>query len=298
MKRTFLSNEEIIDQWDAAVNKRIALDRLAVTCRTTREGMKAKLLELGVTEEELDAVPEKKAPARHYAKRKTPTNAKLDEARARELYDEGKNDHEIGRTLGFSDSTIWAWRKRRGLEANASHGGRPKAMTEELCRRAREMYDAGAHDPDIAEALQVDRQVIFDWRKKNDLPAHPRRYEKKQEGKAMKKDSEQTTERSEPCDPCVEPKRETCDGCGNEGSTAIAPRITMEPRKEPPRRETPEEPKPLSLGELRRYLTEFLPAVLNEAQLDIDGAPVTEFYGFTVTSPNGVPTVDILTRRG
>lgn len=134
----------------------------------------------------------------------------------------------------------------------------------------------------------------------------------------MKKDSEQTTGRPEPCDPCVEPKRETYEGCGNEGSTAIAPRITMEPRKEiaasptccqPGRMvdvwsdpEAPgaeaKEPRPLSLGELRRYLTEFLPAVLNGARLYIDGTPVTEFYGFSVTSPDGVPTVDLLTRRG
>lgn len=293
MKRTFLSNEEIIDQWDAAINKNIALDRLAVACRTTREGMRAKLLELGVTEEEIDAVPEKKAPARHYAKRKTPTNAKLDEERARELYDEGKNDHEIGRTLGFSDSTIWAWRKRRGLEANASHGGRPKAMTEELCRRAREMYDAGAHDPDIAEALQVDRQVIFDWRKKNDLPAHPRRYEIKQEGKAMKKDSEQTTGRSEPCDPCVEPKRETCEGCENEGSTAIAPRITMEPRPEPPR----EADGTMTVARFVSALVHYLSEATAEAELRVNGAPVDEL-GFDIRVKNEQVFVDLLTRRG
>lgn len=156
-------------------------------------------------------------------------------------------------------------------------GGRPATVFDYA--KAREMVGQGVSPTEIALAVNVSRRIVENWMKKNGL--WPRK-----EDKNVKKETEEQAPVAK--DTNVPDK----DG----GKTA--PRITMEPRPEPPQRETPEEPRPLSLGELRRYLTEFLPAVLNEAQLYIDGAPVTEFYGFSVTSPNGVPTVDILTRRG
>lgn len=219
-----LSPEEIIDYWDTAKDKNIALDRLAVVCRTDRAGMRARLLELGVEPEELEAIPQKKmtakAEGRHYSH--------LDKARVREMYDEGKNDYEIAKALGCSTNAIFNWRKKNGLPANA---------------------------------------------------AAPRK------GKAR----ELTTGLSEPCEPCVTPKRESCDGCGNRDSVTVRPqlRIAMEPREE----------KPFTLGALKSYLTSFLPAALNGAALYIDGKPVTEIYGFSITQPDGVATVDILTRR-
>lgn len=171
-------------------------------------------------------------------------------------------------------------------------GGRPATVFDYA--KAREMFAQGASPTEIALAVDVSRRVIENWMKKNGL--WPRK-----EDKSVKKETEGRAPAAK-------------------DAGKAAPRITMEPRPEPPAdraedappriddslkdyrvekpKREPERPRPLSLGELRRYLTEFLPAVLNEAQLYIDGAPVTEFYGFSVTSPNGVPTVDILTRRG
>ena len=137
MKRTFLSNEEIIDRWDAAINKNIALDRLAIACRTDRSGMKAKLRALGVTEEELEAVPTAK-PKRAPDKPDVRKNGRIDPARARELYDAGKNDVEIAAELGTKHGTIYAWRKRNGLKANAAPAFQRKKKEEKTVNKYKE----------------------------------------------------------------------------------------------------------------------------------------------------------------
>ena len=59
----------------------------------------------------------------------------------------------------------------------------------------------------------------------------------------------------------------------------------------------PIEPQHATLGDLKSYLAKFLTPVLDGAQLCIDGQQVREIYGFSVTQPNGLATVDILTRR-
>ena len=137
MKRTFLSNEEIIDRWDAAINKNIALDRLAIACRTDRSGMKAKLRALGVTEEELEAVPTAK-PKRAPDKPDARKNGRIDPARARELYDAGKNDVEIAAELGINHNTVYAWRKRNGLKANAAPAFQRKKKEEKTVNKYKE----------------------------------------------------------------------------------------------------------------------------------------------------------------
>lgn len=141
MKRTFLSNEEIIDQWDAAKNKNVALDRLAVACRTDRSGMKAKLRALGVTEDELEAVPTAK-PKRAPDKPDARKNGRVDPARARELYDAGKNDVEIAAELGTKHGTIYAWRKRNGLKANAAPAFPEKKEDKNVKYKERETENA------------------------------------------------------------------------------------------------------------------------------------------------------------
>lgn len=44
-----------------------------------------------------------------------PSNKKVDDDRARELYDSGLDDKEIGEVMGISPSTIAAWRHRHNL---------------------------------------------------------------------------------------------------------------------------------------------------------------------------------------
>ena len=48
--------------------------------------------------------------------------AELEEAAARALYGQGKNDREIAQALGVSKSCVRNWRKRRGLPPNDSWG--------------------------------------------------------------------------------------------------------------------------------------------------------------------------------
>ena len=55
--------------------------------------------------------------------------------------------------------------------------------------------------------------------------------------------------------------------------------------------------EPMTLGQFRAALTTYLPAALNEALLYLDGAPLMDLYGFSVTTPDGVQVVDLFTRR-
>lgn len=46
---------------------------------------------------------------------RVPSNKKVDDDRARELYDSGLDDKEIGEVMGIAPSTIAAWRHRHNL---------------------------------------------------------------------------------------------------------------------------------------------------------------------------------------
>lgn len=50
-------------------------------------------------------------------KRTAPSNKKVDDDRARELYDNGLDDKEMGEVMGISPSTLAAWRRRHNLPA-------------------------------------------------------------------------------------------------------------------------------------------------------------------------------------
>lgn len=80
---------------------------------------------------------------------------------------------------------------------------------------------------------------------------------------------------------------------------AEAPAGYMAPvPEEQPAAAKEDEDRTLTLGEFRRALSAYLPVVLNEAELYIDGEPILDLYGFSVTTPDGVQVVDLLTRRG
>lgn len=50
---------------------------------------------------------------------------KYDWGRGRALYDQGKNDVEISRELGCGQKTVYRWRRKLGLAANAGPRGKP-----------------------------------------------------------------------------------------------------------------------------------------------------------------------------
>jgi uncharacterized protein YjcR len=47
-----------------------------------------------------------------------------------ELYEQGYNDIQIAEKLYLDRSTIWSWRKRRGLPPNEQAGGVRRCMDE------------------------------------------------------------------------------------------------------------------------------------------------------------------------
>lgn len=91
---------------------------------------------------------------------------KIDIDRARQLYDEGKNDKEIADELKCDRQAIGAWRRRSGLEANAK-GGR-KMITD--WNLGRQLYDEGYSDVAIARLLNTTRNAVYKWRRRNNLP--------------------------------------------------------------------------------------------------------------------------------
>ena len=253
-----LSDVDIIDIWHSATDKAATLDWLAVHCRTTRDGMRKRLDKLECSLPEPE--PEQKT-------RRGGSKPKLDFDAARRLYDEGLTDGKIAKQLGVAPQTVNNWRRREGLPA---HGINPYLEKQ----KAKE----GQQARDEAILASVDAG------KRSEL---------------------------EPCDPC-EPTSPECDACEEKREAAplcpedawasetlhdiyglpVPSHIRMEPREE-----AEPETEPFTLGQLRRYLMQFLPAALNDAALCIDGEAVHEFYGFSVTQPDGVATVDLLTRR-
>lgn len=54
----------------------------------------------------------------------TLSRSRIDETKARALYESGKTDGEIAQELGVTASGVQYWRKRRGLPAKISRGRR------------------------------------------------------------------------------------------------------------------------------------------------------------------------------
>lgn len=93
--------------------------------------------------------------------RKKPT--KINDARARKLYEEGLNDREIGKQCGVSTKAVWLWRTEQQLPPNGKAAIREDWM---------ELYKDGASDYEIAALSGVHRKVVYDWRWRNKLPAN------------------------------------------------------------------------------------------------------------------------------
>lgn len=91
---------------------------------------------------------------------------KVNEARALQLYRQGKNDVEIGRELGMCETTVGAWRRRMGLAVNR-HVYAPRGDQMAL------LYRQGMTDAQIAEEMAVKAKSVARWRSKTGLAPNP-----------------------------------------------------------------------------------------------------------------------------
>ena len=88
--------------------------------------------------------------------------------RMRELYEQGMTDGKIAREMGLVDqSLVRKWRDRYGIPAHGNQKRVPKFNPDQ----AFQMYQDGSSDRQIAEAMDVDRSQVYQWRKKEGLQA-------------------------------------------------------------------------------------------------------------------------------
>lgn len=93
---------------------------------------------------------------------------KYDWDRARELYEGGMNDPEIGKALGCSAPAVLSWRRREKLPSITAR----KKIDWARCF---ELYRQGKTDRQIAEALGANCKSIQKWRKAHSLDANNKR---------------------------------------------------------------------------------------------------------------------------
>lgn len=164
--KTAMTDVEIMDYFEAAIDKKKAVDALAVKCRTTRADMLERLEDLG-----LIARPEKK-------ENKNPR--KIDEEKARELHAAGKTDAEIAEVFGVTVGAVCQWRTKRGLAPNRKEklkleGPDMQKKFEEIL----ESVDAGRRTPEPCEQPEhgehdFDRDTnVSDKVTTEDLAYHP-----------------------------------------------------------------------------------------------------------------------------
>lgn len=92
-----------------------------------------------------------------------------------DLYNKGFTDEELVFYLSkISNSRIQkhhikSYRKKHGWLAN-----KPKRLIERYDKKIKELYDQGLKDYEIIEELGLSRDIIEDWRREHNLPAHGR----------------------------------------------------------------------------------------------------------------------------
>ena len=82
-----------------------------------------------------------------------------------ELYQKGLNDCQIGRELGIPDTSIYMWRKARGLPPNRER----HQLTEEEMARRNTLWEEGKTDNEIAKALGIHVSAVREWRYRSGL---------------------------------------------------------------------------------------------------------------------------------
>lgn len=78
------------------------------------------------------------------------------------MYEEGKSDREIARTLGVAAQTITNWRSKEKLKSVRSYA---RINYDQL----RELYDQGMNDTQISQITGACTDSIRKWRKQNGL---------------------------------------------------------------------------------------------------------------------------------
>ena len=91
----------------------------------------------------------------------------VDGARARELYDAGLSDWEIGLELGVDVGQVLKWRRGEHLQPN-----NPRDVGASLDAAIRERYGNGLTDHAIASELDISPDTVRNWRLREGLRAN------------------------------------------------------------------------------------------------------------------------------
>lgn len=211
----------------------------------------------------------------------------IDEAKAMKFFEKGDGVEAIARACGVSRTYIEAWIKRNGLaRSKPKPGPKPKYKSSFKLEGGEsvEKPDEERHE-EILESMNAG--------KKSAAP-------------------QITCSRTEPCDPCTFPARESCAGCSKEGSTVVIPaaaptrcqpgkavgvwdgyivpepsRISMELR----------ENVPMSVKQFRVAMCKLLSDALDDAALSINGETVRDIFGVEIVVRAGRVMVDLRTKQ-
>ena len=256
MSRTpkyYMTDGEIITDFRQAKDQTAQIEILADLNCVSREQMREKLRSLGLLDRR--GGPVTVLPPAPASVGKGPHIPPIDELRAMELFNEGLEDLAIAEVLGETVTRVKEWRRRTRLlrprggasekqkkqRAEGLYGKNPpkeafrpkkKSAVELLLgkqkkygrldtARARDLYDQGLGDQRIGDELDVAKETVASWRKKNGLPSQPERAKARlheMEGKqTMEKDGAMTVIEIQPAErpakpAAPEPKALTVDG--------------------------------------------------------------------------------------
>lgn len=90
----------------------------------------------------------------------------------RVLYDEGMNDHQIGREMGCSPCTVRNWRLREGLKGNTDRKRTSPAATIERRAQMMTLWKQGLDDRQISDRMQLSVKTVRTWRRENGLQSN------------------------------------------------------------------------------------------------------------------------------
>ena len=88
-----------------------------------------------------------------------------------ELSKQGKSDPKIAKIIGISRSVIGKYRRDMGIKPAVTRGAKTKLSDAEQARRMM-LYKKGLSDAALAVALNLTKEAVSDWRKRNKLSAN------------------------------------------------------------------------------------------------------------------------------
>ena len=144
--------------------------------------------------------------------------------------------------------------------------------------KAKELYDSGLSDLKIGRALGMSSNAVYNWRKRNGLPSHAQIMETENGHLPLRVDGKEYGHLL----PFPRSDVEIS------GSVNVPPGLSQEREPE----------AALTLGGFRKLLAMCLPEALDEAELYLDGVPLLGLVQIVTSMGDGVPRVDVQTRRG